>query len=117
MVSFYSFYYLCSFLPAAHSAAVPSESSLFLPSCLSLCGVLEGTPLSLSLSLQFSSFLSHSNLKSENQSEEEREVGKLESGRGKNAEEEKERREEHRERERERIWRSGGKVEGQRPSH
>ena len=63
MVSFYSFYYLCSFLPAAHSAAVPSESSLFLPSCLSLCGVLEGTPLSLSLSLQFSSFLSHSRKK------------------------------------------------------
>jgi len=37
---------------------------------------------------------------------------------GKNAEEEKRRNEERNtERERERIWRSGGKVEGQRPSH
>ena len=114
MVSFYSFYYLCSFLPAAHSAAVPSESSLFLPSCLSLCGVLEGTPLSLSLSLQFSSFLSHS--KSEIKAKKKGKWGNWKAGGGRTL---KKRRNEERntERERERIWRSGGKVEGQRPSH
>ena len=65
----------------------------------------------LSLSLSLSSFLVFCLIP--NQSEEEREVGKLESGRGKNAEEEKERREEHRERERENMEerrKSGGST-------